>query len=62
MSGGTTKSILMRAEQHIRNDKLFEENSDLDDGLGKTRILVVGWGGAGNNTINRLEKIPVCYM
>lgn len=51
------KSILMNAEQHIRKDKPFGANFDLDDNLGKARILVVGCGGAGNNTINRLEKI-----
>jgi len=57
MLGDTTKSILMRAEKHIRKDKPFEANSDFDDGLGRARILVIGCGGAGNNTINRLEKI-----
>lgn len=57
MLGDTMKSILMRAEQHIRKDKPFEANSDLDDGLCRARILVVGCGGAGNNMVNRLEKI-----
>lgn len=51
------KSILMNAEQHIRKDKPFEAKLDIEDTLGKARILVVGCGGAGNNTINRLEKI-----
>ncbi len=51
------KSILMSAEQHVRKDKPFEANFDVDDSLGKARIVVVGCGGAGNNTINRLEKI-----
>ncbi|MBU7013767.1 MAG: cell division protein FtsZ [Theionarchaea archaeon] len=51
------KSILMNAEQHIRKDKPFETKLDMEDTLGKARILVVGCGGAGNNTINRLEKI-----
>ena len=51
------KSILMNAEQHIRKDKPFGANFDLEDSLGRARILVVGCGGAGNNTINRLEKI-----
>jgi cell division protein FtsZ len=51
------KSILMNAEQHIRKDKPFATNLDMDDSLGRARIVVVGCGGAGNNTINRLEKI-----
>ncbi|MGD2247820.1 MAG: cell division protein FtsZ [Candidatus Methanofastidiosia archaeon] len=51
------KSILMNAEQHIRKDKPFEADLELDDNLGKARIVVIGCGGAGNNTINRLEKI-----
>ncbi|MBU6998309.1 MAG: cell division protein FtsZ [Theionarchaea archaeon] len=51
------KSILMNAEQHIRKDKPFETKLDIEETLGKARILVVGCGGAGNNTINRLEKI-----
>jgi len=53
------KSILMNAEQHIRKDKPFQADlQDLqDDTLGRARIVVVGCGGAGNNTINRLEKI-----
>jgi cell division protein FtsZ len=51
------KSILMNAEQHIRKDKPFTTNLDMDDGLGRARIVVVGCGGAGNNTVNRLEKI-----
>jgi cell division protein FtsZ len=51
------KSILMNAEQHIRKDKPFVTNLDMDDSLGRARIVVVGCGGAGNNTINRLEKI-----
>ncbi|KYK38798.1 MAG: cell division protein FtsZ [Theionarchaea archaeon] len=51
------KSILMNAEQHIRKDKPFETNFQTDDSLGRARIVVAGCGGAGNNTINRLEKI-----
>lgn len=51
------KSILMRAEKHIRKDKPFEENSGLDEGFDRIRILVVGCGGAGNNIVNRLERI-----
>ena len=39
MLGDTTKNILMRAEKRIRKDKQFEANSDLDDGLGRARIL-----------------------
>ena len=50
------KSILMNAEQHIRKDKPFQTDLQ-DDTLGRARIVVVGCGGAGNNTINRLEKI-----
>ncbi len=51
------KSILINAEQHIRKDNLFERDLPTEDGLGRARIIVVGCGGAGNNTINRLEKI-----
>lgn len=57
VGGVEMKSILMNAEQHIRKDKPFEAKLDMEDSLGKARILVVGCGGAGNNTINRLEKI-----
>jgi cell division protein FtsZ len=51
------KSILMNAEQHIRRDKPFEIDLNMEENLGRARIVVIGCGGAGNNTINRLEKI-----
>ncbi len=57
VGGVEMKSILMNAEQHIRKDKPFEANFDVKDNVGKARIIVVGCGGAGNNTINRLAKI-----
>ena len=51
------KSILLNAEQHIKKDKLSAKSSNTDHTLSGMKIVVIGCGGAGNNTINRLEKI-----
>ncbi|MEA1994060.1 MAG: cell division protein FtsZ [Euryarchaeota archaeon] len=45
------KSILENAEKHVN----YAEEED----FGKARIAVIGVGGAGNNTINRLHTLGV---
>ncbi|HPR41638.1 MAG TPA: cell division protein FtsZ [Candidatus Methanofastidiosa archaeon] len=46
------KSILANANRYIEGNSPM-----LDDAFGKARIVVVGCGGAGNNTITRLHML-----
>ncbi len=43
----------------IVKNALERYNPDLKEGFGEARILVIGAGGAGNNTINRLSQIGI---
>ncbi|RLG55081.1 MAG: cell division protein FtsZ, partial [Candidatus Hydrothermarchaeota archaeon] len=44
----------------VENSKTLERyNPDIKEGFGEARILVIGSGGAGNNTINRLSQIGI---
>ncbi len=44
----------------VENSKVLEKyNPDLKEGFGEARILVIGSGGAGNNTIDRLSQIGI---
>jgi cell division protein FtsZ len=49
------KSIIDSARDHSRREKRDPQNRD----MGQARILVVGCGGAGNNTVKRLMTIGV---
>ncbi len=46
-------------EKAIKKEKPLQANRALAEGFGEAKILVVGVGGAGNNTINRLAQIGV---
>ena len=44
----------------VENSKVLERyNPDLKEGFGEARILVIGSGGAGNNTVSRLHHIGI---
>ncbi len=57
------ESIIKSAIEHIGDDEEMqgfgEGQADLSDLTGTPRIVIVGCGGAGNNTINRLHAIGV---
>jgi cell division protein FtsZ len=46
-------------ERAIKNDASSKENNPSNESFGEAKILVVGVGGAGNNTINRLAQIGI---
>jgi cell division protein FtsZ len=46
-------------EKAIKKERPLQENRAISEGFGEAKILVVGVGGAGNNTINRLAQIGV---
>ncbi len=46
-------------EKAVVNDSNSEQSSTIPEGFGEARILVIGIGGAGNNTINRLSTIGI---
>lgn len=46
-------------EKAIKKEKPLQGNKPIAEGFGEAKILVVGVGGAGNNTINRLAQIGV---
>jgi len=48
----------MKMESLVENARKFERCSKYDE-FGKPKILVVGVGGAGNNSINRLQEMGV---
>ncbi|HJK10250.1 MAG TPA: cell division protein FtsZ, partial [Methanocorpusculum sp.] len=50
------QSIINEALKNSELEKGMQKTSivDDDDMLGQPRIVIVGCGGAGNNTINRL--------
>lgn len=55
------QSIVQEALRLTEQEKQFKEVLDNDDdfGFGMPRITIVGCGGAGNNTINRLYNIGI---
>lgn len=55
------QTIINEALRHSEREKNLrtETTSDEDDFLGQPRIVIVGCGGAGNNTINRLYHMHV---
>ena len=56
---------LKESEENQKNKKVNKSNSDVDDGLldiinkSRAKIKVIGAGGAGNNTISRLNEIGI---
>lgn len=56
------QSIVQNALKNTEKEKLMKQNVQLEDieEFGEPRIAIVGCGGAGNNTINRLYNLGVC--
>ncbi|MDY6960103.1 MAG: cell division protein FtsZ, partial [Halobacteriota archaeon] len=55
-------SIVENAMKYSEEERQKRENTELELGLeefGQPRIVIVGCGGAGNNTINRLSHVGV---
>ncbi len=46
-------------EKAVVNNSNSEQSSTMPEGFGEATILVIGVGGAGNNTINRLSTIGI---
>ena len=56
------QSIVQEALKHSEKEKQYRNSATEDDqfeGFGMPRITIVGCGGAGNNTINRLYNIGI---
>lgn len=54
------QSIIDEAVKHAEMEKPLTKGKDAeDDFLGNPRIVIVGCGGAGNNTINRLYHMGI---
>jgi len=56
------QSIVQEALKHIEKEKQYRKTVPIDDELecfGLPRIMIVGCGGAGNNSINRLYNIGI---
>ncbi|PKL55086.1 MAG: cell division protein FtsZ, partial [Methanomicrobiales archaeon HGW-Methanomicrobiales-6] len=55
------QTIINEALKHAEREKYLKTDSaeDADDILGQPRIVIVGCGGAGNNTVNRLYHMQV---
>lgn len=60
--GMNVQSIVQEALKYTEKDKELRKTIPVDDqldGFGMPRIIIVGCGGAGNNTINRLYNIGI---
>ncbi|MDT8357655.1 MAG: cell division protein FtsZ, partial [Methanomicrobiaceae archaeon] len=55
------QTIINEALKNSEREQLMKRGNieDDDDFLGQPRIVIVGCGGAGNNTINRLYHMKV---
>jgi cell division protein FtsZ len=53
------EDALKYAELEARKNKRVEEEDEFFEEFGQPKILIVGCGGAGNNTINRLYHMGV---
>ncbi len=53
------QSIIDEAVKHAELEKPVKTTDGEDDFLGNPRIVIVGCGGAGNNTINRLYHMGI---
>ncbi|MCK5661517.1 MAG: cell division protein FtsZ, partial [Methanosarcinales archaeon] len=59
------QSIIDEAKQYSEYEEqlklsqiALDDDFDIDD-IGQARIVIVGCGGAGNNTINRLQTMGI---
>lgn len=52
------KSIVSKAQMFLEQERLSSTDSEIKD-FETPKIVVVGCGGSGNNTVNRLSKIGV---
>src|SRR6056297_2747232 len=60
--GMNVQSIVQEALKHSEKEREYRQSVSSDDqfeGFGMPRITIVGCGGAGNNTINRLYNIGI---
>jgi len=53
------QSLIDEAVKNAELEKTDTKTTDVDDFIGAPRILVVGCGGAGNNTVNRLYHMGI---
>lgn len=54
------ESIISEALEHSEQEKDFRESVDDDlEDFGKPQILIVGCGGAGNNTVHRIHNLGI---
>ncbi|MDD1658992.1 MAG: cell division protein FtsZ, partial [Methanomicrobiales archaeon] len=53
------QSLIDEAVKNAELEKTDTKSNELDDFIGAPRILVVGCGGAGNNTVNRLYHMGI---
>jgi cell division protein FtsZ len=56
------QSIVQEAMKFSEKEKEYRKNSSSEEELedfGQPRIMIVGCGGAGNNTVNRLYNIGI---
>ncbi|MEM2726681.1 MAG: cell division protein FtsZ [Archaeoglobaceae archaeon] len=55
------KSIVSKAQQYLEQDRIRREEKvkEVKDFFEKPRIFIVGCGGCGNNTINRLSHMEL---
>ena len=54
------QSIVQEAMKYTEKEKEYRKNAAFEDDFeefGQPRIMIVGCGGAGNNTINRLYNM-----
>ena len=52
------KSIVSKAQMFLEQERLGRGNDDIKD-FETPKIVVVGCGGSGNNTVNRLSKMEI---
>lgn len=53
------QDIVRQARQNKEEEEARKETMDGEENFGTPRIVIVGCGGAGNNTVNRLYNIGV---
>ncbi len=62
VEGIELQSIVQEAMKFSEKEKEYRKNVSSDDDFeefGQPRIMIVGCGGAGNNTVNRLYNIGI---
>jgi cell division protein FtsZ len=53
------QSLIDEAVKNSELEKTDTKTTDADDFIGAPRIMVIGCGGAGNNTVNRLHHMGI---